>query len=178
MDGLDAALERARIAYQSGHEMIAAYRAAANDRDRLRKLEPSGIMRQRKRPRPPASHPYEADAPRDEWEFWGHREIGSLEDAAAAQRDALRMLSVGPGRSDHDLVIDALRPAAFILLDWLAGSGGTVTITKKDDTRRDSYAVEFLMFQMTDLEPSLREDDARNAAFTVGREWLAARKPG
>ena len=178
MDGLDAALERARIAYQSGYEMISAYRAAAKDRDRLRKLEPSGILRARKRPRPPATHPYEADAPQDELEFWGYRMIGSVEDAATAQRDVLQMLSVGPGRGDYDLVVDALRPAAFILLDWLADSGGKVTITKQDDTRRDSYAVDFLMFQIADLEPSLSERDRRNAAFTIGREWLAARKPG
>lgn len=169
MDGLDAALERARRAYTDEREMIrpgadgkmiGIRPDVAQERNRLRKVSPASMVSGRAR---------EMLA---ELDWWGIPRPRTLAEAKHAHQEVLDRLEQEAGAPGDS----ALRAAGFELLRWWVEQGNTVTATIETDTASDSYTVEFLSSQLPLINAGLDEDAARTAAYIIARAWCAPRR--
>lgn len=156
MEGLDAALERARAAFDAERAQVSARRAATASHDHLRKLAPSGGY---------AALPKES---RKDWRWHARNEPWFASLSFEDQRDHILSIT-GPRGPDG---LPELRAAGFVLLRCFESAGQCVTATKADGTRRDSAAVAFLMEHLPKLDATLRAEAViRNAAYTIARDY-------
>lgn len=170
MEGLDAALERARHIYADEREMVrlgpdgkmvGVKTDASRKRDRLRKVSLARMVSGR------------ATEMLEELDWWGIPRPRDLAEAERARRDVLEWLAQEPGAPGNS----ALRAAGFTLLSWWVEQGNDVTATLETDTAKDSYSVEFLSAQLRLIDNELDEDGARQSAYTIARAWLAQPTP-
>ncbi len=161
MDGLDAALERARRAYADEREMMRVRPAVAVDRNRLRKVSPASMMSGR------------ATEMLAELDWWGIPRPRTAAEAKRAQREVLDRLEQEAGAPGDA----ALRAAGFVLLSWWTQRGNVVTATLETDTAKDSYTVEFLSAQLPLIDARLDEIAARKAAYIIAQAWRAQEPP-
>jgi len=149
VEGLEAALERAREAFETERAQVDARRTATAAHDHLRKLSPSGGY---------AGLPEES---REDWHWHARNEPWFARLPFEQQRE--HVLSITGPRGPDGLA--ELRAAGFVLLRCFEAAGRRVTATKADGTRRDSPAVAFLMEHLPQFDASLRADAVvRNAA--------------
>jgi hypothetical protein len=161
VEGLNAALERARRAYSDEREMMWTRPDVARDRNRLRKVSPARMV---------SGH---ATAMLAELDWWGIPRPKDLAEAKRARLDVLGRLEQQPGSPGDS----ALRAAGFELLRWWAEHGNNVTATIETDTARDSYTVEFLSAHLPTIDERLDENAARAAAYTIAQAWRAQEPP-
>lgn len=170
MEGLDAALERARHVYAEEREMIrpdpngtmiGVKTDASGKRDRLRKNSLARMVSGR------------ATEMLEELDWWGIPRPRDLAEAERARREVLEGLAQEPGAPGNS----ALRAAGFTLLGWWVEQGNAVTATLETDTAKDSYTVEFLSAQLPLIDKRLDEDGARQSAYFIARAWLAQPTP-
>jgi len=161
VEGLEAALVRARQAFDAEQAQVDGRRTATAAHDQLRKLALSGG--------------YEGLSKelRKDWRWHARNEPWFRQLSVEQQRE--HMLSItGPRGPDGRA---ALTAAGFVLLDCLADTGERITASKADGTRRDSRAVAFLMEQLPLFDETLRADDViRNAAYTIVRRYRMLRR--
>lgn len=156
MEGLDAALEQARAAFDAERAQIEGRRKASAAHDHLRKLAVSGGY---------AGLPRES---RKDWRWHARNEPWFARLSFEEQRDHVLSIT-GPRGPDG---LSALRAAGFVLLHCFEAAGQRVTATKADGTRRDSYAVAFLMEHLPKLDATLRAEAViRNAAYTIVKDY-------
>lgn len=185
MEGLDAALERARRAYADEREMMRVRPDVARDRNRLRKVSPASMANGRAR---------EMLAELDWWGIPRPRDLAEAECARKELVDRLEQEAGAPGDP-------ALRAAGFELLRFWIESGNDVTATKVNqsggaagedgagDLDGNAYApsaaVAFLAEQLPSIVPWLGQADsarpgwtpALDAAYTIARAWRAQEPP-
>ena len=115
MDGLDAALERARRACDDELEMMRVRQAVASDRNRLRKVSPASIVSGRAK---------EMLAELDWWGIPRPNNVTDAEHAIEQLKARLEQHAAGsPGYAEW-------RAAGFELLRFWTESGRPVTATK------------------------------------------------
>lgn len=198
MDGLDAALERARRAYADEREMI---RPGPDGKKRVGVRPDVAKVRHRlgkvSLARMASGRAPEMLAELDWWGIPRPRDVAEAERAMLEVLDRLEQDAGAPGDS-------ALRAAGFELLSWWVEQGNTVTATKRGasagaagedgagDVDGNSFApsatVAFLAEQLSHIVPELRTGDARrpgwtpalDAAYTIAQTWRSPsrRKPG
>ena len=156
MDGLDAALERARVAFDAERAQVEARRTATANHDQLRKLATSGGY---------AALPKES---RKDWRWHSRNEPWFARLPFEEQREHVLSIT-GPRGPDG---FSELRAAGFVLLHCFEAAGQHVTATKADGTRRDSRAVAFLMEHLPKFDAALvAEAVIRNAAYTIAQDY-------
>ena len=156
MEGLDAALERARAAFDAERAQVEARRTATAAHDHLRKLAPSG------------GHVALPKESRKDWRWHARNEPWFAGLSFDEQRDHVLSIT-GPRGPDG---LSELRAAGFVLLRCFEAAGQRVTATKADGTRRDSSAVAFLMEHLPKLDATLRAEAViRNAAYTIAQDY-------
>lgn len=145
MDGLDAALERARQAHTDEREMMRVRQDAARERNRLRKVSPASMVSGR------------AAEMLAELDWWGIPRPPNLIEAERAKEAVLSRLeqrdSGSPGYAEW-------RAAGFELLRFWVESGKPVTATKVNQSirggeERPSAAVAFLAEHLPRVVPGL-----------------------
>ncbi len=162
MEGLEAALGRARQAFDAERAQTVARHDATDAHDQLRKLSPGGGYEGLSREL------------RKDWRWHARNEPWFRQLPFEQQRE--HMMSVtGPRGPDGR---PALSAAGCVLLDYLAATGQRITATKADVTRRrDSPAVAFLMEHLPSFDEKLRaEAVVRNAAYTIVTHYKTLRR--
>jgi hypothetical protein len=173
VDGLDAALERARVAYDWERGLVHDRQAMAAARNRLRKASIRKMV------------DGEATEILEELDWWSIPRPRDQAEAIRAKAHLLREMEQRAGAPGDA----ALRAAGFALLSWWCETRGAVTATKvnvaPDRDDKPSAAVVFLAHQLPTILPSLGEGDAArpdwtpalDAAYTIARKWLEQEPP-
>ncbi len=183
MEGLEAALERARRAYAEKRAVMHARPEITAARNRIRDVSPRSMLHPKPRER--------ARAMLEELDWWGIPRPRDLAEAERAKEEVLAWLKQdagSPGGAE-------LREAGFELLDWWREQGNRVTATKVDRsqgaegeagagdvdgrTYAPSAAVAWLAEQLPKIVPWLGQGAAArpgwtpalDAAYTIAQAW-------
>ena len=167
MEGLEAALERARQAHADELGMMHIRQGVARDRNRLRKVSPVSLASGR------------AAEMLAELDWWG---ISRPRDLAEAERAKYLLLARLEQHESGSPGYAELRAAGFELLRFWTECGNVITATKinqaqSGDDYRPSPAVAFLAEQLPRISPALKPKGALDVAFTIARAWLDQKAP-
>jgi hypothetical protein len=167
VEGLDAALARARQAHDDEREMMRVRADVATDRNRLRKVSPASMASGR------------ATETLVELDWWG---IPRPCDFAEAERAKHLLLARLEQREAGSPGYAEWRAAGYELLRFWIESGNVVTATKLNQSRsggeyKPSAAVAFLAEQLPHVVPGLGREGALAAAYTIARAWLDEKLP-
>jgi hypothetical protein len=176
VDGLVAALERARAAYDWERGLMHDRPAMAAARNRLRKASIHKMV------------DGQATEILKELDWWSIPRPRDQAEAIRAKSHLLLEMEQRAGAPGDA----ALRAAGFALLSWWCETRGAVTATKvnvapgrDEGDYKPSAAVAFLAEQLPTILPSLGEGDparpdwtpALDAAYTIARKWLEQEPP-